>query len=108
MEFSFQYPKITNEHITIGKYKAHKRKLIGGKLQMRSNNNNRIHNYKSQNLTKNIRDILLKLNKNGKKNFSDVDKLNTEEKDQLYMIGKKLHITQLFSIPSTLKSQEEN
>ena len=38
---------------------------------------------------------------------SDVDKLTTEEKDQLYMIGKKLHITELFDIPSTLKFQED-
>jgi hypothetical protein len=79
---------------------------------MRSNNNNQIHNIKSQIITKNIRDknirdILLKLNKNEIINFSDVDKLNTEEKDQLYMIGKKLHITQLFDIPSSLKSQED-
>jgi transposase len=55
------------------KYKAHKTKLIGGKLQMRSNNNNQIHNLKSQNITKNIRDILLKLNKNEIINFSDLD-----------------------------------
>jgi hypothetical protein len=79
---------------------------------MRSNINNQIHNIKSQIITKNIRDknirdILLKLNKNEIINFSDVDKLNTEEKDQLYMIGKKLHITQLFDIPSSLKSQED-
>jgi hypothetical protein len=80
---------------------------MGGKLQMRSSNNNQIHNLKSQNITKNIRDILLKLNKNEIINFSDVDKLNTYEKDQLYMIGKQLHITQLFDIPSTLKSQED-
>jgi len=107
--YGIQFPVYKNqdEYITIGKYKAHKTKLIGGKLQMRSNNNNQIHNLKSQIITKNIRDILLKLNKNEIINFSDVDKLNTEEKDQLYMIGKKLHITQLFDIPSTLKSQED-
>lgn len=99
------YPK--DEYITIGKYKAHKEKLMGGKLQMRSNNNHQIHNLKTQNITKNIRDILLKLNKDEAIKFSDVDKLTTEEKDQLYMIGKKLHITQLFDIPSTLKSQED-
>ena len=80
---------------------------MGGKLQMRSYNNNQTHNLKSQNITKNIRDILLKLNKNDIKSFNDVDKLNTEEKDQLYMIGKKLNITDLFDIPSTLKLQEE-
>jgi len=95
------------DYITIGKYKAHKTKLMGGKLQMRSHNNNQVHNLKSQNITKNIRDILLKLNKNEIIHFSDVDKLTTEEKDQLYMIGKKLHITDLFDIPSTLKSQED-
>jgi hypothetical protein len=95
------------DYITIGKYKAHRTKLMGGKLQMRSNNNNQIHNLKSQNISKNIRDILLKLNKNEIIHFSDVDKLTTEEKDQLYMIGKKLHITDLFDIPSTLKSQED-
>jgi len=107
--YGIQFPvsKKQDEYITIGKYKAHKTKLIGGKLQMRSNNNNQVHNLKSQIITKNIRDILLKLNKNEIINFSDVDKLNTEEKDQLYMIGKKLHITQLFDIPSTLKSQED-
>ena len=107
--YGIQFPvsKNQDEYISIGKYKAHKTKLMGGKLQMRSNNNNQIHNLKSQNITKNIRDILLKLNKDETINFSDVDKLNTEEKDQLYMIGKKLHITQLFDIPSTLKSQED-
>ena len=107
--YGIQFPVSKNhdEYISIGKYKAHKTKLMGGKLQMRSNNNNQIHNLKSQNITKNIRDILLKLNKDETINFSDVDKLNTDEKDQLYMIGKKLHITQLFDIPSTLKSQED-
>jgi len=107
--YGIQFPvsKNQDEYISIGKYKAHKTKLMGGKLQMRSNNNNQIHNLKSQNITKNIRDILLKLNKDETINFSDVDKLNTEEKDQLYMIGKQLHITQLFDIPSTLKSQED-
>ena len=107
--YGIQFPvsKKQDEYITIGKYKAHKTKLIGGKLQMRSNNNNQVHNLKSQIITKNIRDILLKLNKNEIINFSDVDKLNTEEKDQLYMIGKKMHITDLFDIPSTLKSQED-
>ena len=107
--YGIQFPvsKNQDEYISIGKYKAHKTKLMGGKLQIRSNNNNQIHNLKSQNITKNIRDILLKLNKDETINFSDVDKLNTEEKDQLYMIGKKLHITQLFDIPSTLKSQED-
>ena len=88
--YGIQFPvsKKQDEYMTIGKYKAHKTKLIGGKLQMRSNNNNQVHNLKSQIITKNIRDILLKLNKNEIINFSDVDKLNTEEKDQLYMIGK--------------------
>jgi hypothetical protein len=96
-----------NEYIPIGKYKAHKTKLMGGKLQIRSSNNHQIHNLKSQVITKNIRDILLKLNKNEPINFSDIDNLNTSEKDQLYTIGKQLHITQLFDIPSTLKSQED-
>ena len=96
-------PVKQDDYITIGKYKAHRTKLMGGKLQMRSNNNNQVHNLKSQNITKNIRDILLKLNKNEIIHFSDVDKLTTYEKDQLYMIGKKLHITDLFDIPSTLK-----
>jgi len=99
--------KKENEYIPLGKYKAHKTKLIGGKLQLRTINNNQIHNIKTQNITKNIRDILLKLNKGETINFSDVDKLNTDEKDQLFMIGKNLHITQLFDIPSTLKTQEE-
>ena len=40
------------EYITIGKYKAHETKLVGGKLQMRSNTNNQIHNLKSQTLQK--------------------------------------------------------
>ena len=40
------------DYITIGKYKAHRTKLMGGKLQMRSNNNNQIHNLKSQTLRK--------------------------------------------------------
>jgi hypothetical protein len=106
MGSGIQFPVKQDDYITIGKYKPHRTKLMGGKLQMRSHNNNQIHNLKSQNIT-NIREILLKLNKNEIIHFSDVDKLTTYEKDQLYMIGKKLHITDLFDIPSTLKSQEE-
>ena len=45
------------DYISIGKYKAQRTKLMGEKLQMRSNNNNQIHNLKSQNIIKNIRDI---------------------------------------------------
>jgi hypothetical protein len=96
-----------NEYIPLGKYKAHRTKLIGGKLQIRSHNNNQVYNLKSQNITNNIRDIFMKLNRNETINFKDVDKLNAEEKNQLYTLGKKLHITELFDIPSTLKSNED-
>jgi hypothetical protein len=96
-----------DEYIPLGKYKAHRTKLIGGKLQIRSHNNNQVYNLKSQNITNNIRDIFIKLNKNEKITFKDVDKLNAEEKNQLYTLGKKLHITELFDIPSTLKSNED-
>ena len=58
-------------------------------------------------ITKNIRDILLKINKKEIINYSDVDKLDEDEKNHLYNIGKKMHITELFEIPSTLKNQEE-
>ena len=98
---------VKDEYIPIGKYKAHKTKLMGGQLQMRSHNNYQIHNLKTQNITKNIRDILLKLHKDEPITFQDVDKLSSEKKDQLYNIGKQLHITQLFDIPSTLKNQED-
>ena len=104
--YGMKYP-VKDEYIPIGKYKAHKTKLMGGQLQMRSNNNYQIHNLKTQNITKNIRDILLKLHKDEPIKFNDVDKLSTEEKDQLYNIGKQLHITQLFDIPSTLKNKED-
>ena len=96
-----------DDYIPIGKYKAHKTKLMGGKLQIRSNNNNQVYNLKSQVISTNIRDILLKLNKGETINYKDVDNLTIDEKNQLYTIGKKLHISQLFDIPSTLKSEEE-
>ena len=96
-----------DDYIPLGKYKAHRTKLIGGKLQIRSHNNNQVYNLKSQNITNNIRDIFMKLNRNETINFKDVDKLNADEKNQLYILGKKLHITELFDIPSTLKSNED-
>jgi hypothetical protein len=65
--------KIDN-YIPLGKYLAHKPKLIGGKLQIRSHNNNQVHNLKSQNITNNVRDIMLKINKKEILNYSDVDK----------------------------------
>ena len=59
-------------------------------------------------ITKNIRDILLKINKKEIINYSDVDKLDENEKNHLYNIGKKMHITELFEIPSTLKIKKRN
>ena len=100
-------PKAADKYIRLGKYKANKDKLLGGKLQVRSENNNQVNNVKSQVITKNIRDILLKINKGETINYNDVDKLDEEEKNHLYNIGKKLHIRELFDIPSTLKTQEE-
>ena len=73
-----------DEYIPLGKYKAHRTKLIGGKLQIRSHNKNKVYNLKSQNISDNIRDIFIKLNKNEKITFCDVDKLNADEKNQLY------------------------
>ena len=66
-----------------------------------------MYGFKSQNITNNIKDILLKLNKKEPISFKDVDRLNEQEKNQLYMIGKKLHASELFDIPSTLKSNED-
>jgi hypothetical protein len=96
-----------DKYLKLGKYKANKEKLLGGKLQIRSENENQVNNVKSQMISKNIRDILLKINKKEIINYSDVDKLDENEKNDLYNIGKKLHITELFEIPSTLKNQEE-
>ena len=101
------YGMNNNPYINIGKYLVHKNYLLGGKLQVRSPNKNQIYGFKSQNITNNIKDILLKLNKKEPITFKDVDKLNEQEKNQLYMIGKKLHISELFDIPSTLKSNED-
>ena len=97
----------SDKYLKLGKNKANREKLLGGKLQVRSGNENQVNNVKSQMITKNIRDILLKINKNETIKYSDVDKLDEDEKDQLYELGKKLHITELFDIPSTLKSQED-
>ena len=33
--------------------------------------------------------------------------MNENEKNQLYMIGKKIHVSELFDIPSTFKSNED-
>ena len=96
-----------NTYINIGKYLVHKNNLLGGKLQVRSPNKNQVYGFKSQNITNNIKDILLKLNKKEPISFKDVDKLNEQEKNQLYTIGKKLHVSELFDIPSTLKSNED-
>ena len=91
-------------YITIGKYLVHKQR---GKLQVKSPvNHNQVYGFKSQNVTNNIKDIILKLNKKEPISFKDVDKLNDEEKNQLHMIGKR-HVSQLFDIPSTTKSNED-
>ena len=95
------------KYLKLGKYKANKEKLFGGKLQIRSKNENQVNNVKSQMITKNIRDILLKISKKEIITYSDVDKLDEDEKNHLYNIGKKMHITNIFEIPSSLKNQEE-
>ena len=99
--------KNDQKYLKLGKYKANNEKLLGGKLQIRSENENQVNNVKSQMNTKNIRDIL----KNKYKkiiNYSYVDKLDENEKNHLYNIEKKMHITELFEIPSTLKIKKGN
>jgi len=102
-----RYGMNNNPYINIGKYLVHKNNLLGGKLQVRSPNKNQVYGFKSQNITNNIKDILLKLNRKEPTTFKDIDRLNEQEKNQLYMIGKKLHVSELFDIPSTLKSNED-
>ena len=81
---------------------VHRNNLLGGKLQVRSPYKNQVYRFKNQNITNNIKDILLKLIKKEPISYKDVDKLNEQEKNQLYTIGKKLHVSELFDIPSTL------
>jgi len=78
------YGVVNNDpYINIGKYLVHKHHLLGGKLQVRSPvNHNQIHGFKSQNITNNIKHILLKLNENQPIGFNDVDKLSETEKNQ--------------------------
>ena len=71
--FNAPEPANADKYLKLGKYKANKEKLLGGKLQIRSENENQVNNVKSQMITKNIRDILLKINKKEIINFSDVD-----------------------------------
>ena len=56
-------PAKADKYLKLGKYKANKEKLLGGKLQIRSENENQVNNVKNQMITKNIRDILVKINK---------------------------------------------
>jgi hypothetical protein len=105
--FNAPEPARADKYLKLGKYKANIEKLLGGKLQIRSENENQVNNVKSKMITKNIGDILLKIHKKETINYSDVDKLDEDEKKSLYNIGKKLHITELFEIPSTMKNQEE-
>jgi hypothetical protein len=37
-----------NKYLKLGKYKANREKLLGGKLQIRSENENQVNNVKSQ------------------------------------------------------------
>jgi hypothetical protein len=46
------------KYLKLGKHKANKEKLLGEKLQIRSENENQVNNLKSQMIPKNIRDIL--------------------------------------------------
>ena len=78
-----------DKYLKLGKCKSNKEKLLGGKLQIRSENENKVNNVKSQMISKHIRDILLKINKREFINYSDVDKLDENEKNYLYNIGKK-------------------
>ena len=43
-------------------------------------NHNQVYGFKSQNITNNIKDILLKLHKKEPIGFKDVEKINEEEK----------------------------
>ena len=52
-----------DKYLKLGEYKANKEKLLGGRLQIRSENENQVNNVKSQMISKNIRDILLKIKK---------------------------------------------
>jgi hypothetical protein len=55
--------KPDKKYLRLGKYKAINQKLLGGKLQIRSENENQVNSVKSQVITKIIIDILLKINK---------------------------------------------
>jgi hypothetical protein len=51
------------KYLKLGKYKANKEKLLGGELQIRSENKNQLNFVKIRMITKNIRDIPLNINK---------------------------------------------
>ena len=65
--FNAPEPARADKYLKLGKYKANKEKLLGGKLQIRSENENQVNNVKSQMITKNIRDILLNIIKRNNK-----------------------------------------
>ena len=97
-----------SHYITLGgKYTINYDKLLNNKLIVRTKKNNQVYNFKSQSITNNIKKILLKLSNNERISYNDIDKLTDNEKDQLYNISRKLHITELFDLPSSKKDEEE-
>ena len=90
-----------NTYINIGKYLVHRNNLLGGKLQVRSPNKNQVYGFKSQNITNNIKDILLKLNKKEPISFKDVDKLNEEDRKR-YKDYRRIKCAKMNSIASSI------
>lgn len=91
----------------IGDYLINEKALYGGKIMVRTKNNNQLHRFKTQKSTPNINNIIQKLMNNENINFKDVDVLNENERNILYEFGNTLHIQQLLEIPSSIKTQQQ-
>lgn len=97
-----------DKYLIVGNYKAIKRQLLGGRLVVRTKQGeNQVNSIPSEAISSRIADILLKVSNGENVSFGDVDKLNEIERNQLYDIGRKLNVKQLFDIPSTLKNKDE-
>lgn len=99
---------IAKEYIQLGRYFIQPQRLATDKvLQVRSGSGTQVIGMKSVRLTNKTKRIIDKVLKSAPITYEDVNVLNDEEKDQLYMVANKMKIAELMNLPSQMKNKEE-
>lgn len=95
------------EYVPFGKYIVNRRRLADGILMIKRHNGQFIQDFKTKRISPNLTTVFRKVAGGSLPSFTDLEKLDDDEREYLRHVANKSHLSSKLEVPSPKKDKNE-